>query len=353
MLPCVTLLESARCDRRVRQAVVRWTLVHRIVSVIARGIGVGALLIMITGSVLAHGVIAPEPTFAGALSSWSLDALPWTATLIAAGVYLALVRRVDRAHPRTHVPRWRVAAWLVGLATILVALVSAVDIYADSLLTVHMVQHLLLVMVAPPLLALGAPVTLVLRAATPGVRQRLILPVLHSRVLGVFASPFVAWLLFGITMWLTHFSPFYDAALENPPLHILEHGVLLVSGMLFWWPLVAADPMPRRMGYAGRLAYLVLQMPVNAALGLAIYFAPTVLYSHYAALERSWGPDALADQQVGGLLMWTVGDLILLIALPAIVAAWMRADVRRSEQLDARLTGRARQLGASDIGQST
>jgi putative membrane protein len=290
-----------------------------------------------TGHVLAHGAAAPEPTTLSALTSWSIDPLPWIAALLAAVGYLIAVWRVNRGHPRVPVPLWRVVAWLAGVGTTLVALVSAVDVYAADLLSVHMVQHLLLAMVAPPLLALGAPVTLLLRIASPRARRRLILPVLHSRVVRVLASPFVAWPLFAVAMWFTHFSPLYEAALEDPTVHLAEHLVYLASGMLFWWPVVAADPIPHRLGYGARLAYVVLQMPVNAAVGLAIYFAPTVLYPHYATIARSWGPDALTDQQIGGVMMWGTGDLLLLLAVPAIVAAWMRADTRRSRRSDARL----------------
>jgi cytochrome c oxidase assembly factor CtaG len=300
------------------------------------GIGLGTLMAMTTRDALAHGVAAPEPTPLLALTTWSPDPLPWTAALVGAGFYLIAVRQVNRAHPRTPVPRWRVAAWLAGLVAILVALVSAVDVYAADLLSVHMVQHLLLAMVAPPLLALGAPIMLVLRIASPRARQRLILPVLHSRVVRLIASPLVAWPVFAIVMWLTHFSPLYDAALEDPTLHIAEHMVYLAAGLLFWWPVVAADPSPRRLGWGGRLAYVVLQMPVNAAVGLAIYFAPTVLYPHYATNVRLWGPDPLTDQQIGGVVMWGAGDLLLLAAFTALVAAWMRADARRSRRSDAR-----------------
>lgn len=308
---------------------------HRIAALTAAGIGVGGTILS-AGVVLAHGSGAAPPTPIGVVGSWSLDPIPWIGTVTAGVAYLVAARRVNRGQPRAPIPAWRQVAWLSGLAVILLALVSAIDVYAGDLLSVHMVQHLLLALVAPPLLALGAPVTLLLRAARPGVRRRVILPVLHSRVVRVVASPLVAWSLFTAAMFATHFSPLYDAALENPGLHVAEHAVFLVTGMLFWWPIVASDPIPHRLGYPARVAYVVFQMPVNAAVGLAIYFAPAVLYPHYASLERAWGPTAQIDQQVGGLIMWGVGDVILLLTVPLIVAAWMRADARRSRRDDAR-----------------
>lgn len=287
-------------------------------------------------SASAHGAVTAEPTFVGALTWWSSEPLPWLVGAVALLGYLAAVRRVNRDRPRVPVPAWRVAAWLGGVAAILVALVSAIDLYAEDFLSIHMVQHLLLSMVAPPLLALGAPITVLLRVASPDVRRRLILPVLHSRVVRVLASPLVAWPLFTATMFATHFSPLYDAALDDPGIHVAEHLVFLVTGVLFWSPVVAADPIPHRLGYPARVAYVILQMPVNAAVGLMIYFAPTVLYAHYATLVRTWGPSARVDQQVGGALMWGLGDVILLATVPLLVAAWMRADARKTRRDDAR-----------------
>jgi len=258
-------------------------------------------------------------------------------TVLAGLAYVAAAITVNSRKPRSPVRAWRGGAFLAGCAVVLIALESAVDIYAESLLSIHMVQHLLLAMVAPALFAVSAPVTLALRAASPGLRRGLLLPVLHSRLVGLVASPLVAWTTFTIVMFATHFSPLYDAALEDPPLHVVEHALFLVSGCLFWWPVAASDPIPRRLGYGGRMAYVALQMPVNATVGLAIYFAPSVLYAHYATLLRTWGPSALTDQQLGGALMWGAGDVLLLGAVPLVVAAWMRADERRSRAIDARL----------------
>lgn len=309
----------------------------------ALGIAVVAWLALPSGAALAHGTASPAPVLPAVLTLWSFDAVPWAGTLLAAAAYLIAVRKVNRRHPRVPVPGWRSAAWLAGLAIILVALESPVERYAEDLLSVHMVQHVLLAMVAPPLLALGAPVTLALRVAGPRTRQRIILPILHARVVRLIAHPAVAWLIFTIAMFVLHFSRLYDAALENPTLHLVEHGAFLVVGALFWWPIVASDPVPWRMRHAARLAYVILQMPVNAAVGLAIYFAPTVLYPHYATLLRTWGPDALTDQRIGGDVMWGVGDLMLLGTVPLLIAAWMAEEDRRTRRSDARI--RALDLG--------
>ena len=305
------------------------------------GLAAGIVLAMaVVEAASAHGGAPLEPSFIAILTSWAGDPVPWLATVVATVGYLVAVRSVDRAHPRSPVPRWRVAAWLTGVAVTALALVSAIDVYAGSLFSVHMVQHLLLSMVAPPLLALGAPTTLALRAASPRLRRSMLIPLLHSRLARALSWPPLGWVVFTVVVWATHFSPLFNAALENELTHSFEHLLYLAAGLLFWWPVIGADPGRWRLGPIGRMGYLAAQMPVNTAVGLVILFAPGVLYPHYATLDRGWGPDPLTDQQVAGIVMWGVGDVILLAALVLAAAAWLRADEQRSRRIEERATRR-------------
>ena len=292
---------------------------------------------LMPAAVLAHGV-APEPTSLLSVAlAWSLEphiVLPLAGLWLA---YWAAVRAVAREHPANPVPRWRAWSWYAGLGALLIALASPVATYDTTLFSVHMVQHLLLTMVAAPLLVLGAPITLLLRVSSPRLRQRTILPLLHSLPLRIVSFPVVAWVLFAGMMWASHFSPLYEAALHDEATHVLEHGLYLGLALLFWWPAVGADPSPWRMPHPARIGYLFLGMPFNAFLGVAILSAPTVLYQHYLTLDRSWGPTPLADQQLAGGIMWAGGDLIFLLALILAVWVWLRAEEEAGRRADARL----------------
>ena len=213
---------------------------------------------------------------------------------------------------------------------------SPIEAYEGSLFSVHMVQHMLLMFVAAPLLLSAAPITVALRAASPSVRRRL-LAVLQSRVVHVISFPVVAWLLFAAVNWGWHFSVLYDQALENPLLHYLQHATFLGAALLFWWPVIGADPSPWRLPYPVRLLYLFLALPQNTFLGVALLSAPTVLYPHYVTNGRTWGPSPLEDQALGGVIMWTVGDLFFLAGMLAVMVLWMRHEDRRTERLDRRL----------------
>jgi putative copper resistance protein D len=296
-----------------------------------------AALLLLPAGVLAHGQAPIEPSPAILVDGWSFMVDVWLPVILAALVYWQARRLVDRRHPTNPVPRWRMWSWFAGLAAILLALASPIEFYDTTLFSVHMVQHLLLSFVAAPLLILAAPITLLLRVASPLARRKWILPVLESRVVWVVSYPVVAWCLFAAVMWFAHFSPLFDAALEDPGLHRLEHAMFLTTALLFWWPVIGADPSPHRIGYAGRVLYLALGMPLSSLLGMVIYSAPTVLYPHYETLVREWAPSPLQDQAIAGGIMWVGGDGAFVLALVLTVAAWLRHEERESVRDDARL----------------
>jgi putative copper resistance protein D len=308
-------------------------------AVVRRSLALGALTaVAAAGTASAHGPVPAEPpNAANLLFGWSIEPTVLLFLLLAGGIWIRFVRRVNRAHPNNPVPRRRSAYFLSGLFVVAFALMSGIDAYDTTLFSVHMVQHLLLTLVAAPLIVLGAPITLLLRVSTPNVRHRLILPILHSRAMRVISFPVVAWLIFAGTMWWTHFSPLFDLALENPGVHDLEHLLYLTAGLLFWWPAIGLDPSPWRMSHPVRAMYVFLQMPQNTFLAVTIMNASAVLYAHYATNVRSWGPSALADQQAAGGLMWIGGDLLFLTAIFLIIAGWMAHEKRQEAVVDRRL----------------
>jgi putative membrane protein len=307
-------------------------------------VGVGAALAM-AGPVLAHGPVpadAPGPTTL--LLGWTFDPIPTLGIAIAIGWWLWAVRRVDAVHPTNPVPRRRTVAFLGGMAALAVALQSGIGAYDTALFSIHMVQHVLLMLVAAPLIALSAPVTLVLRLSSAETRHRWILPILHSSIVRFLGHPIVAWLMFAIMMWGTHFSPLFDAALEDPLVHEFEHLLFLTGALLFWWPAVALDPAPYRLGYPGRIVYLFTQMTQNTFLAVVILNATAVLYPHYASLGSPWGVVAIDDQRLAAGIMWIAGDAVFLTAILAVVFGWMRAETRNEARADRRADAEMAQI---------
>lgn len=285
---------------------------------------------------LAHGQVAPEPRWPDILFAWGIDPLPLLGIVVAAIGYVWLVRRVAQRHPRNPVPAGRSWAWFGGLAAVVAALLSPIETSSGTLLTVHMVQHLLLQFVAAPLLLLGAPVTVLLRAVGPTPRRALLV-VLHSRLVRALTFPILAWFLFAAVNWGWHLSSLYDYALGVEWVHYVQHLTLFGAALLFWFPVIGADPGPWRLPYPMRLFYLFLAMPQNSFLGVAILNAAAVLYPHYATTVRDWGPSAIVDQQAAGTLMWVWGDLTFLLAMVLVIAAWINQEERRSAREEARL----------------
>lgn len=314
-------------------------------------VAVGGLA-AVAGPVMAHGSVPPEPPTAGPLLlGWTFAPLPTLAIAAAAGWWLWAVAQINGRHPGNPVPRRRSVAFLGSLLALAFALDSGIERYDTTLFSVHMVQHVLLVLVAAPLIALAAPITLVLRLGSRATRRRWILPILHARATRILAFPVTAWVVLAGVMWGSHFSGLFDVALEDPIVHDLEHVLFLGGALLFWWPAIGVDPAPWRLSHPARIGYVFLQMTQNTFLAVVILNVSTVLYPHYTTLGRPYGIDPLADQRLAAGVMWIAGDAIFLAAIMALVAGWMRAEAkglaRSDRQADvdlARIRIRERQL---------
>jgi cytochrome c oxidase assembly factor CtaG len=267
----------------------------------------------------AAGSQVPAPTPGRLLLAWSFNPLVTVGLLAVAIAYLQARRRL--VADGVAWPARRTAYFLCGVGALAVALLSPIEAYDTVLFSVHVTQHMLLTMIAAPLLALGAPVTLALRVARGRTRRRMT-RVLHSPPLRVIGHPLVAWVLFTLSLYALYFSPLFDLSLRNPLVHDLVHLHFLAVGLLFWWPLVGLDPSRWRLPHIARLLFVFLMIPFHAFLGVAIMNSGRVLAPALESFQRSWGPTPLADQQVGGAILWGAGDLIALVAVLGILISW-------------------------------
>jgi cytochrome c oxidase assembly factor CtaG len=283
---------------------------------------------------LAATTVPPPLDASSPWTHWQLDPLTVLPVVAAAVAYGAGVRRLGRAGRRW--PPARAVAFAAGLGALAIALVSPVDAYADVSFSVHMAQHLLLTLVAPPLLALGAPLMLALRSASSEARRRFLLPVLHGRGASFLSRPLVGWALFVLVPFVVHLSPLFDAALRNSVVHALEHGLWLSAALIYWWPIVGSDPTPRPMTYPARLLSLFLVIPAQSFLALALYAAKAPIYPSYSGLPAPWGPNALDDQQAAAVMMWLAGNFAMVAALLLAASVWKREDDARQRRLEER-----------------
>jgi cytochrome c oxidase assembly factor CtaG len=243
---------------------------------------------------------------------WSLDGSVGIAFLIltaaAGGVYAsaaAIGSRRDRRRRRW--PRRRTACFMAGLAVLVVDLYSGIGTQADVRLSAHMVEHMIMWLVAAPLLAAGAPIRLAFFALGRDGRRRLA-RWLHSRPVARLAGPVGSVTLFSVVLLVTHVPAVYGMALRNDTAHEAEHALYLFSALLMWAPLLGVDPLPHRLTPRARLACLATCMVPMLLVGAWLALAPGVVYHHYFA-----GPAALHDQRVAATIMWAGGVPAFLI----------------------------------------
>ena len=266
----------------------------------------------------------------------AVDPVAALLTVTAALLYVGGVRRLARRG--RHWSSMRSLSFGIGIAMLLVATQSGVAAYDTVLFSAHVVQHVLLGVVAPLFLALGAPVTLALQASRRHTQVNL-LRLIRSRPARLVAHPIVAFALFSLSLFVLYFSGLYERSLQNGVVHAWTHIHFVVVGSLFFWVTIGLDPVAHRIPYGARLLIVALTVPFHAFLGLALLStAEPIAAAWYAtAADRPPGIDLLADQHAGATVMWLVGDLIGLVAGGIVAIQWFRHEQRQTRRLDREL----------------
>ena len=339
---------ALRKDAGDRAALVRLALVEAVVFGLTFGVAVALgrtppppprdLDLSVPAVEIGYDLAGP-PTLGRVLFDWRFDLLFGTAALVLAGGYLLGVRRLRRRGDAW--PTGRLVAWLLGCLVLLAATSSGIGRYMPAMFSMHMVGHMLLSMLAPILLVLGAPVTLALRALPaagrdepPGPREWL-LAALHSRVSRVLTNPFVATALFVVGFYGLYFSGLFDAVVDSHGAHLAMNLHFLLSGYLFYWVVIGVDPTPRPIPPLAKLGVVFASLPLHAFFGVVLMGMSTVLGADfYRSLKLDWHTDLLGDQKLGGGIAWAAGEVPLLIVLVALFVQWRRSDQRTATRLD-------------------
>jgi putative membrane protein len=272
---------------------------------------------------------------------WSWEPSVLLGCLLVAGLYLGAAgpwhRRLQRAASLAEAPlsRGKMAWFLGGLAVVLLALVSPLDEIGDMyLFSAHMLQHLLLILAAAPMLMLGTPGWML--DGLPGRPVGLLRRPVIRRTCRWLTHPVVAFLIFNINFAAWHFPALYQATLLNENIHILEHLLFLATAVLNWWPVLGPAQELPRLPYPGQMLYLFLEAIPGTVLGAIFVFADGPLYPFYVSAPRLFGLSPDVDQQLGGLVMGTLSSLAYLAALGGVFMAWLeqedRAEVEANTQ---------------------
>ncbi|MGH3322234.1 MAG: cytochrome c oxidase assembly protein [Streptosporangiaceae bacterium] len=277
---------------------------------------------MSSGIVLAHGgEHLPPLTSSTLLGQWMFTPVATALILVAAVLYTTGVYKVARRHPSHRWPWHRTLSFFVGLAVVAVSLQSAIGVYDDTLFWIHMVQHLLLIMVAPAFLVSGKPVTLLLHASRNPV-HRVTKRVIRSWPVTLLTHPLVATAIFCVVIVATHLTSFMNLVVENDLVHEGEHALYLVAGYLFFLPIIGREPIRWRIPYVAKLLLLILSMMADTITGVVLLQSKHVLFPAYAEQHRTWGPGLVQDLHWGGAVMWIGGDVLMLTLGLLVFVIW-------------------------------
>jgi putative membrane protein len=268
------------------------------------------------------------------LTHWSLDP-GLVYVILAAGLYIIGSRGRGRPEPL------QAMAFFAGLLALVVALDSPIDTYADQLFWVHMIQHVILLTIAPPLILLGRPWPRMWRALPVEPRTKVARVVARSgwtQPIRALARPWPAWILFTATFVAWHIPAAYDATLQYGTVHVVEHAMFFFTGLLFWARVIDPGPLRPRLVWPVRIAYAAGAMVVGWILAITLVIVPHPVYGFYADLAtRPGGISALTDQQLAAGVMWVPGSLAYTITFLIGFYKWLEGD-HRSGSTSAALT---------------
>ncbi|MCX4402344.1 cytochrome c oxidase assembly protein [Streptomyces sp. NPDC059837] len=286
-----------------------------------------------------HGMTMDLPPFTlGRGLEWSADPFFLVACLVGLGLYgwgvVRLARRGDK---------WSVGrsiAFVLGVLTVMLVMCTKLNDYGMVMFSVHMVQHMVISMLSPILILLGAPITLALRAlpvaATRGNKgpRELLLMFLHSRYMRIITHPAFTIPLFIASLYALYFSPIFDFLMGSKTGHIAMMCHFLAVGLVFFWPIMGVDPGPHRPGYLMRMLELFAGMPFHAFFGIALMMASEPMVDTYKNPPASLGIDALADQSAAGGIAWAFSEIPSVLVLIALLFQWYASEKRQARRTD-------------------
>jgi putative membrane protein len=292
----------------------------------SRGMRLALLAWLLPVTAAAHSAPATPETL---WRSWNIDPLVLGPVLLATWLYLrgtsALWQRAGRGRG---VPVWRLTSFMAGLLATLVAIVSPLDALSVALFSAHMTQHLVLMLVAAPLLVLGAPLVPMLWALPHNLRHALIRGWKRRSWLSgmwhVLTTPLVALVLHIVAIWVWHAPPLYDGAVGSSLLHSLEHAAFFSTALLFWWVLFPSGGH-RRLPAGLSVLYVFAAAMQGGVLGVLLLFAREAWYESHTVSAAAWGMTALEDQQLAGVIMWIPAGMIYTVAALTLFGIWLRS----------------------------
>ncbi|MFE2408121.1 cytochrome c oxidase assembly protein [Kitasatospora sp. NPDC059408] len=270
--------------------------------------------------------------------TWSPDWVFLAGSLVALGLYALGVARLYRRGDKW--PVGRTVGWALGVGSVILVTCSGLNDYGMALFSAHMIQHMVLSMLSPILLLLGAPITLALRALRPAGKGRprgpreLLVALLHSRYVKVISHPAFTIPLFIASLYGVYFTPLFDFLMQYRAGHIFMMVHFLATGLVFFWPIMGVDPGPNRPGHVMRIIELFMGMPFHAFFGVAVMMANHQLVSTFTTAGAPPGTDLLADQKLAGGITWAFGEIPTAIVLIALVYQWMGSEQRKARRAD-------------------